>query len=136
MNNEGRNLDGKVHRILIVDDEKDVLEVLAMTFRNAELFKSEISIAENAKKALIELQKHEFDLILSDFRMPKMDGIELLYKVKEKYPGILRILITGYADIDLAEKAINKGKIHHFIEKPWNTDELIFIINEELKNRT
>ena len=70
----------KVHKILIVDDEKEVLEALRSSLECADKFKSEISLAEDAKTALIKLKKHDYDLILSDYKMPKMDGVEVLEK--------------------------------------------------------
>jgi len=123
----------KVHNILIVDDDKNILDALALTLKRAKEFKSNISIAENAKNALKELNHKSYDVVLSDFRMPKMDGIEFLKIVNKKYPWITRILITAYADIKLAEIAIKKADIDHFIEKPWHEDELRFLIHKSLK---
>ena len=128
-------LNDKIHKILVVDDEKDILDALAMTLQSAEQFNCEITTSENSYNALAELKRDDFDLVLSDFRMPLMNGVEFFSKVKDKYPDAIRIMITGYADIELAEEAINKGNIHHFIEKPWNNDELIFIVQHALKDR-
>lgn len=130
------NLDDKVYKILIVDDEKDELDSLSMTLQNAEQFKTKIKTATNSDLALSELKKHKYDLVISDFRMPNLDGIELLNVIKVKYPDTLRMLITGYPDIDVTKKAINKAEIHHFIEKPWYTDDLISAIQGALKKRS
>ena len=135
MKENGTILDKKVHKILIVDDENDVLEALSMTLQSAEHFKSEVFTAQNAETALAELEKQDFDLILSDYKMPNMNGIELLTKAMNKSPGPLRILITGYSDIKLAREAINKAQVHNYVEKPWDNDELILTVYEALKRK-
>jgi len=135
MDEEIRNIEDNIYKILIVDDEREVLETLKCTLESAEEFKSEIKIAEDGKTALNELNKYDFDLILSDFKMPKMDGIALLNTVKERFPNLIRILITGYSNFNLMRKAMNKAEVHHFIEKPWNNDELTYIIYKSLKTK-
>ena len=126
-------MDDKVHKILIVDDEKEILEALKMTLERSEEFKSEISLAKNGQSALKQLKKQKFDLILSDFRMPKMDGITFLKEIRRKYPSLVRILITGHSNLFLSMKAINQADVDHYIEKPWHNDELNFIIYTSLK---
>lgn len=119
-----------VYKVLIVDDEEPVRRALERLVERFDQFKMEVSTAENAIEALdiLEkqdiLRKHKFDIILSDFKMPGMDGVELLSIVKEKYPQTSRILITGYADINIAMEAINKSEVHSYIEKPWEEEEL------------
>ena len=130
------DLTKKVHNILIVDDEEEERRALFLTLLNTSQFKSKISTAEDSKTALDELEKQNFDLILADYRIPGMDGIELLNKVKEKYPKTIRMLITGYTDFNIAKNAINKANVHNFIEKPWSNDELTSIISNELIRKT
>jgi len=129
------NNEGTVYKILIVDDEKDELNALSLTLKYAKQFKSEISIAEDPLIALAKLENEEFDLVLSDFKMPRMNGIEFLIKVKEKYPKIIRMLITACVELEIAKEAINKAAIHTFIEKPWYNDELRLIVHEALKGK-
>lgn len=129
------NFYNKVHKILIVDDEEDELNALSLTVQYAKDFKSEISIAENANAALAEMDKQNFDLVLSDFRMPTMDGIEFLNRVKEKHPDTIRMLITACSDIEIAKNAINKAEVHSYVEKPWYNDELRTVIYDALKKK-
>jgi YesN/AraC family two-component response regulator len=68
--------------------------------------------------------KQDFDLVLADFKMPGINGIELLSKISNNSPNTARILITGYSDIDTAKEAINKAKVDNYIEKPWRNNEL------------
>jgi len=133
MNDE--KFQNKVYKILIVDDEADELNALSLTLQFAKEFKSEISTAENPTSALAKLENQNFDLVLSDFQMPTMDGIEFLNKVKERHPKTIRMLITGYTDIEIAKQAINEAEIHNFIEKPWYNDKLRSIIYDALKEK-
>jgi len=128
-------LDDKVYRILIIDDERDVLDALYMTLNRSKQFKSEIFLVEDGDTALTIMDDQEFDLILTDYKMPKMNGIELLKKAINKSPNQVRMLITGYSDINIAKDAINKAQVHNYIEKPWDDDELVLTIHEALKRK-
>ena len=123
------------YNILIVDDEEKVLKALQMTLKRTDEFTSHITTASNGEEGLARLAEGDFDLVLSDFRMPKMDGVEFLNKVRLKHPYIVRILITGYSEIDVAKNAITKAKVHSYVEKPWDRDELITVICNELRAR-
>lgn len=127
--------DGNIYKILIVDDEKDVLNALCLTLERAKEFKSEISVANDGKEALVELGRQKFDLILSDYKMPEMNGVELLAKVRGKWPKTVRILITGYSDVSVAKEAINNAAVHSYIEKPLKSEELRRIVYEALKRK-
>lgn len=117
-------INDKVYKILIVDDEKDVLDSLQMTLEHAKDFNSEIFTASTGEEALDRMLKQDFDLVLADFKMPGINGIELLSKISNNSPSTARILITGYSDIDTAKEAINKAKVDNYIEKPWRNNEL------------
>lgn len=123
---------GRIYKILIVDDEKSTLILLHTALKRARQFKSDIRIAENSSAALAELEKQNFDLVISDYSMPGMNGIEFLMKVKEQYPDTVRILLTGYSDMSLAKEAINKADVHFYLEKPWDNNELKALICEAL----
>ena len=108
-------------KILAVDDEKDNLDLLKRALRkDYEVFSS-----TSPQEALVLLEDHDFHVILSDQRMPDMAGTEFLAQSLERQPSAIRILITGYSDIDAVIDAINKGSIHRFIKKPWRKEELI-----------
>ncbi|MFW9876932.1 MAG: response regulator, partial [Candidatus Thorarchaeota archaeon] len=124
-----------IYKILIVDDEKEVLNALQMTLEYAKQFKSEITCFSNPNKVLKVLQNNDYDLVLSDYKMGKINGIDLLKKIKDKYPDIVRILITGISDIEVVKDAINKADVDFFIEKPWDNKQLRSIIHNALKNR-
>lgn len=117
------------YKILYVDDEKDNLEVFESMFWR----KYKIFLADSAEAGLEVLKNEEIHLILSDHRMPEITGVEFLEKVVSKYPEPLRILITGYGDYETVANAINKGKIFHFLTKPWNPPELENIISKALE---
>ena len=85
--------------------------------------------------ALAMLEKKEFDLVLADYKMPIMNGIDLLTMVQRKHPNTVRILITGYSDIHIAKEAINRAKVHTYIEKPWENDDLRLTVHEALKRK-
>jgi response regulator RpfG family c-di-GMP phosphodiesterase len=106
--------------ILYVDDEENNLFSFKATFR----IKYNVLTALSGDGALEILQKTLVHIIVTDQRMPEMTGVEFLEKVLEKYPDPMRILLTGYADMDAVVDAVNKGKIFHYLAKPWDEDEL------------
>lgn len=120
----------KKYRILIVDDDEDVLNALFMTLKRTDGVEYDIILARNWKEALGALANRDFDLVLSDYKMPEVNGAELLAKVKEKRPRAKRVLITGYSDVHIAKEAVNKAQIHAYLEKPWDYDE----IRDTIKN--
>lgn len=115
--------DGKQHEkvsILFVDDEENNLISFKAAFRT----RYRIYTANSAKDALNALEEYDIQIIITDQRMPEMTGIELLERVSELRPDIIRILITGYADMVGVKEAINKGKLFYYIDKPWKEAEI------------
>ena len=106
--------------ILYVDDEENNLISFKATFR----LKYNISIAVSAAAAMKILESKPIEIIITDQRMPNMTGIEFLENILEKYPDPIRILLTGYADMNAVIDAVNKGKIFHYLSKPWSETEL------------
>jgi len=109
------------HTILFVDDEKSILSSLRRVFR---LEGFEIVLAESAQEAIGILQERTVSVIVSDMRMPEMDGIAFLKKAVSIRPDAVRILMTAYADIDSVMKAVNEGHIWRYITKPWDDNDL------------
>ncbi len=106
--------------LLFVDDEKRVLSSMrAMFRRNYHVF-----IADNGQAALEILDRERIDVVISDQRMPKMTGVELLCSVKERAPSVMRILLTGYADLEAIEASINDGEVFRYLMKPCPPDDL------------
>ena len=135
MNVKKKKFNEVVFKILIVDDEEEVLRSLTWVLESAEEFKCEITTATEAMTALAEMEMQNFDMILSDYKMPVMNGIELLSTAKAQYPATVRILITGYTDMKIAKEAINKADVHTYIEKPWVNEDLLLTIHEGLKRK-
>ncbi len=108
-------------RILLVDDEPNVLAALKRVFGDEPY---EIVTAESAEKGLEEFAARPFKAVISDERMPGMDGAAFLAIVRERYPEVARILLTGYASIEATMKAVNNGEIYRFFTKPWDEFEL------------
>ncbi len=107
-------------KILYVDDEENNLISFKAVFR----LKYKIYTAISAMEGMKILETKPVEIIITDQRMPEMTGIEFLEKVLEIYPDPIRILLTGYADMNAVVDAVNKGKIFHYLSKPWNEDEL------------
>ena len=103
--------------ILCVDDEKSILNALKRLLRKEGY---QLLFANSGKEGLEILKDQKVHLVISDQRMPGMSGTEFLEIVKEKYPDVLRIILTGYSDIDSITESINKGNIYKFFFKPWN----------------
>jgi two-component system NtrC family sensor kinase len=109
-------------RMLCVDDEVNVLRSLKRLFMDEEY---EILTAASGTDGLSILQStHPVQVVLSDYRMPGMNGVEFLREVRSLSPTTVRIVLSGYADSAAVVSAINEGQIYKFIPKPWNDDEL------------
>ena len=121
----------KKYKILIVDDEPDNLALLYRTLRG----KYDITKATSAIEALRILKDNEFDCILSDHKMPQMDGVEFLRRTYEVCPNTTRLLVTAYSDVKILIDAINYAKIYRYIKKPFNPDELAHIVEASLEYR-
>ncbi|MBU4151546.1 MAG: response regulator, partial [Proteobacteria bacterium] len=122
----------EVVKILCVDDEKNVLRALQRLFMDEDY---EILTASNGAEALELLteQQKSVQLVISDYRMPGMDGVEFLKQVNERWPATIRIVLSGYADTASVGDAINEGQIYKFIPKPWNDEELKSTISKALE---
>ena len=127
------NNNGSTPTILLVDDEEMVLNSIKSFFAiesdyRVEAYTSPIEALED----IVGRLKH-FDLVISDYLMPEMDGITFLAKVKEKRSLVPRILLTGYADKENAIKAINNVGLYQYIEKPWDNEDLRLVIRNGLE---
>ncbi|WP_253734396.1 response regulator [Methylomonas sp. ZR1] len=107
--------------LLLVDDEPNIINALKRTLRRDGY---SILTANGAEEALDLLVDHNIALIISDQRMPKMSGVEFLRKVKELYPKTVRVVLSGFTDLESVTGAINEGAIYRFMTKPWD-DELL-----------
>jgi two-component system NtrC family sensor kinase len=118
-------------KILCVDDEKNVLRALQRLFMDEDY---RIFTAETGEEGLAILAAEEdLQLIISDYRMPGMDGVEFLKIANERRPATIRIVLSGYADTASVVAAINDGHIYKFIPKPWNDEELLLTIKKALE---
>lgn len=119
------------HTVLIVDDEVNNLQLLKRTLRR----KFNIITAMDGKEALeiVDREGHNISLIISDQRMPKMTGTEFLTKVTEKNPHIVKMLLTGYSDIEAMIDGVNKCKLFQYITKPFEPSELEMIIDHGIE---
>ncbi len=132
------------YKMLLVDDESNVLNALKRVFRKE---KYTINTASNAQEALDYLKTNPCQLVISDFKMPGMNGAQFLQEAKKLYPNMIRIMLTGQADTDAVMAAIKDGAVYKFILKPWNDDDLRVTValafeqyelvkkNEELKKQ-
>lgn len=126
-------LDNQLPAILLVDDEEMVLNALRRVLANSEW---DVLVADSGAQALKIMARQPIALIISDQRMPEMNGLELLNVVKKEYPDTVRIILTGYAEMDVVVKAINQGEVYRFFTKPWNNDELLETIREILQKQS
>lgn len=108
-------------KILCVDDEQNVLNSLVRLFIDCDY---NILTATSGKEGLDILEKENVHVIISDYRMPVMDGAEFLKKVCKRWPQSVRLVLSGYADTGSILSSINEGHIYKFIPKPWNDEEL------------
>jgi response regulator RpfG family c-di-GMP phosphodiesterase len=119
-------------RLLIVDDEENILHSLRRLFRREPY---EILIAHSAQEGLDILNTEQISVILSDQRMPGMIGSEFFKIVKEKYPNTIRIIMSGYTELESITSAINDGAIYKFLLKPWDDEKLLNHIREAFSHQ-
>jgi signal transduction histidine kinase len=114
------------HTLLVVDDEPDVVESVQDLLRRH----YRVLGATRAREGLELLRKEPVHIVMSDQRMPEMNGVEFLHQVRDAYPDCTRLLFTGYADIRAVVDAINEGHVYRYITKPWDPEELQAIVRQ------
>lgn len=119
-------------RILCVDDEPNILASLRRLFRSQGY---QVLTAESGMEGLQKLENESVDIVISDMRMPEMDGARFLECVRERWPDTLRLLLTGYADIQSILAAINRGEIYRYITKPWDDNDILLIVRHALERK-
>jgi DNA-binding NtrC family response regulator len=114
------------HTLLVVDDEMDVCDSVH------DLLRREFTVlrARSAEEGMKLMREHVVHIIMTDQRMPKVTGVELLKSIRAGHPQAIRMLFTGYADLDSIIAAINQGHIFKFLKKPWQPDELEDAVRE------
>lgn len=117
-------------RILVVDDELDMLMLLRMIIEDNSDYAVETT--NNPSEGLKMLTEKDYDLVISDLKMPGMDGMELFDELKEIKPGVPVIIITAYGSLETADEAMKKG-VSDFITKPFRKDSILFTINRVLE---
>jgi two-component system NtrC family sensor kinase len=130
-------------KLLFVDDEQNVINALKRLFLDCDYT---IFSATSGQEGLKVLEQENIQIVISDYRMPNMNGVEFLKEVCKHWSQTVRIVLSGYADTTSVVEAINEGQIYKFVPKPWNDDELKVTIanavetyslikkNEELTN--
>jgi DNA-binding NtrC family response regulator len=115
---------------MVIDDERAVLNSLnrLLRFNNYDA-----SYFVDSREALLELNQRQYDLIISDAKMPSLSAIEFLRIAKGIYPSIRNILISSFNDLDEVIEGFNEGVIHQYVPKPWDNDSLIRLINKQLE---
>src|ERR1700722_11976329 len=120
-----------MYRVLIVDDEPEIARSLRRVLREV----YEVCLVGSAEEAMAKLDELRPDVIISDFRMPEMNGAELLSDVHRRLPNSIRLLLSGFAELDLGLVSEHVGSVSKFVKKPWKNDELLEIIAELLDER-
>ena len=115
--------------VLCLDDEINILNSLKRLLRRESY---RLLTASSGHEALTILSENEIHIVISDQRMPEMSGTEFLAKVKKEYPDVIRIMLTGYTDVDSITESINKGHIYKFFLKPWNDQNLKLEIRQAI----
>ncbi|RKX20078.1 MAG: histidine kinase [Candidatus Zixiibacteriota bacterium] len=119
------------HKILFVDDESNVLKSLKRLFIDADY---KIFTAPSGDEGLKIIKENSISLVISDYRMPEMNGVQFLSEVKKLYPDTIRIILSGYADVMAIVEAINDGEVYKFLAKPWNDQELLTTVDRAIEH--
>jgi response regulator RpfG family c-di-GMP phosphodiesterase len=118
------------HTVLCVDDEQNILNALKRLLRKENY---RLLTAASGREGLEMLAQNQVEVVVSDQRMPEMNGTEFLKEVKQRYPNIIRIILTGYTEVDTITEAINEGSIYKFFLKPWNDHNLQLELRQALE---
>ena len=118
--------DATERTFLVVDDEPDILDAIQRMFRR----EYRVLTAQSAADALELVEEEPVQVVMTDQRMPQMSGIEFLARLRSNYPHIVRVLFTGYSDIDHVIDAINEGHVYRYISKPWKPAELKLFVEQ------
>lgn len=116
-------------RLLAVDDEPDILDFLERATRR----RFDVTRCGNGEDALALLERETFDLLVTDHKMPRMTGLELLERLGSRYPTMARMLLSGYTDVPDVERAGVVGQVHHYVVKPVDSRALLAGIEQALK---
>jgi response regulator RpfG family c-di-GMP phosphodiesterase len=116
--------------ILCVDDEPNILSSLRRLFRGKGY---EVHTATSGALGLELMAQQPIDLVISDMRMPEMDGARFLAQVRERWPNTVRLLLTGYSDVQSIQDAINCGEIYRYITKPWDDNDILLTVRHALE---
>ena len=109
------------HTVLFVDDEVNILKALQRLLRNEPM---NVLTASRPEQAIELIEREQVKVVVTDQRMPEMSGVDMLSTIRERNPSIVRMMLTGYTEMNIAVEAINRGEIFRLITKPWNDDEL------------
>ena len=118
------------YKMMVVDDEPANLRLLERLFRTD----YEVIMAGSGEEALELLTQHDAAVLITDQRMPGMTGVELLERTAVLRPRMVRIILTGYTDVETLVKAINSGNVYKYVTKPWNNDELRLTVSRALEH--
>lgn len=118
--------------MLLVDDSPEILKALTRTFK---LAKYSVFCTESAAEAMKILVDEDVDVIISDENMPGVSGTDLLKMARDMYPKVIRMMLTGSDDIEIAKRAINEGEIWRFFTKPWGDFELLVAVRQAVQMR-
>ena len=118
--------------ILLVDDEPNITDALKRAFRREPY---EFLTATSGAAALVALERHAVDVVISDEQMPGMSGSEFLSAVRKQYPDTIRMILSGQASLEAAVRAINEGEVYRFFLKPCNPTDLMFTVQQALAHK-
>lgn len=119
------------HAILVVDDEPNVLKAFIRALRKEPFT---LLTANSGEEGLRLLSARDVSIVISDYNMPYMDGLDFLKQVKTAHPHILSIMLTGQAEIQIAVRAINEAGVYKFIQKPWDDEDLKITLKRALES--
>jgi len=120
-------------KVLIVDDEQSILTSLSRLFKMNDI---DVMTADSGAQALDIIRRKHVDLVISDYKMPGMSGVDLMIQTRNTHPDIIRIILTAFPEQKIMQTAINQGEIYRFFVKPWDENELLDAVNTGLKHKS
>lgn len=118
-------------KLLVVDDELDMLDFIERVLRR----RFDVTRCRNAEKALEMLESGDYEVLITDQKMPHLSGLELLERIGNRFPSLVRVLLSGFTEVDEIQRAVERCTIHNYILKPVDTRRLLHAIDEAYEVR-
>ncbi|MHB8585824.1 MAG: response regulator [Thermoplasmatota archaeon] len=120
--------DQAARRVLVVDDEPEIRQAVRRLLQRMPEFRVNVDEAPNGEEAITLLRRHPYSIVVSDYRMGRVSGVDVLEIARIEQPAAVRVLMTAYEDMEIAREAVNRARIEGLVRKPWENDKFLALM--------